>query len=225
MSIDQEKYKALLALKSRLEKRIAEIDAEQAELKTSLDAVNTILLEKGFKRGNIKDVEQQAKEAQAAAASAAKTAEATPKGASTPTSQPVKVTPPKENKSTSYKGGEPENVIPLKSINDESLAIIYVEKDSIHVLPDESKHFTVNTPPFSNFLVERVLAKMQDKDAELVRMKQLPQDKMFSYNIIREGDLIREIVIRNVDEDRFKELKSSIRWTLEKMYEKVKGQQ
>jgi len=66
---------------------------------------------------------------------------------------------------------------------------------------------------------------MQDKDAELVRMKQLPQDKMFSYNIIREGDLIREIVIRNVDEDRFKELKSSIRWTLEKMYEKVKGQQ
>ena len=62
MSIDQEKYKALLALKSRLEKRIAEIDAEQAELKTRLDAVNTILLEKGFKRGNIKDVEQQAKE-------------------------------------------------------------------------------------------------------------------------------------------------------------------
>jgi hypothetical protein len=225
MSIDQEKFKALLALKTRLEKRITEIDAEQAELKTSLDAVNTILLEKGFKRGNIKDAEQQAKDAQAAAAATAKTAQTVP-------AQPVKepLIAPKEPKETiakppEYQGGEPENVIPLKSVNDESLAIIYIEKDSIHVLPDESKHFTVNTPPFSNFLVERVLAKMQDKDAELFRMKQLPQDKMFSYNIIREGDLIREIMVRNVDEDRFKELKSSIRWTLEKMYEKMKGPQ
>ena len=66
---------------------------------------------------------------------------------------------------------------------------------------------------------------MQDKDAELIRMKQLTPEKMFSYNIIREGDLIREIVIHNVDEDRFKELKSSIRWTLEKMNEKMKTPQ
>jgi hypothetical protein len=46
---------------------------------------------------------------------------------------------------------------------------------------------------------------------------------MFAYNIMREGDLIREIVIKNVDDDRLKELKSSIRWTLEKMYEKMKS--
>ena len=64
---------------------------------------------------------------------------------------------------------------------------------------------------------------MQEKDAELVRAKQLAADKMFSYNIVREGDLIREIVIKNVDEERLKELKSSIRWTFEKMYEKMKG--
>ena len=140
----------------------------------------------------------------------------------------VKVQPPatpKDSKSAGYQGGEPENVIPLKTINDESLAIIYIEQDSIHVLPDESKHFSVNTPPFGNFLVERVLAKMQDKDQELVRLKQLTQDRMFSYSIVREGELLREVVIRNVDDERFKELKSSIRWTLEKMYEKMKTQQ
>jgi hypothetical protein len=89
-------------------------------------------------------------------------------------------------------------------------------------LPDESKHFSVNTPPFGNFLVERVLAKMQDKDAELVRLKQLTPEKMFSYNVVREGDLIREIVVWNVDEERLKELKSSIRWTFDKMYEKMR---
>jgi hypothetical protein len=48
-------------------------------------------------------------------------------------------------------------------------------------------------------------------------------DKMFSYNIVREQDLIREIVIKNVDDDRLKELKSSIRWTFEKMFEKMKS--
>jgi hypothetical protein len=64
---------------------------------------------------------------------------------------------------------------------------------------------------------------MQEKDSELVRLKQLPPEKMFTYNIVREDDLIREIVIKNVDEERLKELKSSIRWTLEKMYEKTKN--
>lgn len=208
MSQDQERLKALLALKQRLEKRIERIETESKELKISLEAVNSILLEKGFKRGNIKESEQQAKEVQI-----------------TPKTQPELSKETKDVKPTGYQGGEPENVIPLKNVNDESLAIIYVEKDSIHILPDESKHFSVNTPPFSNFLIERVLVKMQDKDAELVRMKQLAPEKMFSYNIVREGDLIREIVIRNADEDRFRELKSSIRWTLEKMYEKGKGLQ
>ena len=81
----------------------------------------------------------------------------------------------------------------------------------------------MNTPPFNTFLVDRVLAKMQEKDSEMVRMQQLVPEQMFAYNIIRDGDLIREIVMRNVDEERLKELRSSIRWTLEKMYEKTKG--
>jgi hypothetical protein len=207
MSEDQERMKALLALKQRLEKRFEELEIESKELKTSLEAVNLILLEKGFKRVTLKETEQTQKEVSKESV--------------------VKVkdqTAPVKEKATGYQGGEPENVIPLKTFNDESLALIYIEEDAIHILPDESKHFKVNTPPFGNFLVERVLAKMQEKDAELVRMKQLSPEKIFSYNIVREGDAIREIVVRNVDEERFKELKSSVRWTLEKMYEKMKGQ-
>jgi len=210
MSQDQERIKGIVALKQRLERRLAKLDSETKELQATLDTVNSILLEKGFKRGNIKEVEDETS--------------AEPKE---PAVQHIQeATAFKESKPTGYRGGEPENVIPLKTLNEESLAIIYIEKDnSFHVLPDESKHFSVNTPPFSNFLVERVLAKMQDKDNELVRQKQLTPDKMFTYNIVREGDLIREIVIRNVDEERFKELKSSIRWTLDKMHEKMKSQQ
>src|SRR4030067_3646429 len=185
--------KALVAFKEKLEKRIGELNAELDEASATLDTVNSILLEKGFKRGDIKEGAQVPKE----------------------------VPPPSvEERAVAPVPQEPETVIPLRTLNEEPLAIIYVDKDSLHVLPDESKSFSVNTPPFSHFLVERILAKMQEKDNELVRMGQLTPNKMFAYNIVREGDLIREIVIRNVDDERLKELKSSIRWTLEKMYEK-----
>ena len=194
--MDSEKMKALVAFKQRLEKRLDELDAETKELAATLETVNSMLLEKGFKRGDIKEVAETPKELE---------------------------TPQLEQKPAVPQVQEPETVIPLKTVNDEPLAIIYVEKDWLHVLPDENKNFSVNTPPFTQFLVERIFAKMQEKDNELVRMGQLTPERMFAYNIVRQGDLIREIVIRNADEERLRELKSSIRWTFEKMLEKMKG--
>ena len=211
MSHDQEKMKSLIAFKKRLEDKLASLEDETKELQASLDTVNSILLDKGFKRGDLKELP---------------TSPAMPKEVMLP-KQEVEVQMPIESKPTaaSTQGSkEPESVIPLKTMNEEPLALIYFDKQSMHVLPDESKNFSVNTPPFTNFLVERVFAKMQEKDAELVRTGHLTTDKMFSYNIVREEDLLREIIIRNVDEERLKELKSSIRWTLEKMYEKMKIQ-
>jgi len=199
MSQDSEKMKALVAFKKKLEEKVESLDSELKETQATLDVVNSILLEKGFKRGDIKKVTVISEEV-----------------------APPKVAAVAEDKPVPH-AAETENVIPLKTVNDESLAIIYVEAHTLHVLPDETKNFSVNTPPFTNFLVERVLAKMQEKDNELVRMGQLTPDKMFAYNIVREGDSLREIVIKNVDEERLRELKSSIRWTLEKMYEKIKS--
>jgi len=201
MQQDSEKLKALVSLKKKLEKRIEKLEAEMKETTATLEAVNSILLEKGFKRGDIKEVKLSEKEA-------LPTIHVTIKG----------------EKSTMPHATAPDKVIPLKTMNEEPLAIIYVDKEALHVLPDESKKFSVSTPPFQQFLIERVLTKMQEKDSDLVRKGQLTPDKMFGYNIVSEGDLIREIELMNVDEERLKELKSSIRWTLEKMYEKaIKG--
>jgi hypothetical protein len=198
---DPEKMKSMIAFKKRLEEQLEKLTAETNEVQAALDVVNTILLEKGFKRGDIKEVPEAP----------------VLKEVILPKQEPEAPKPAQHHVS------EPESVIPLKTMADEPLALIYFDKQSMHVLPDESKHFSVNTPPFGNFLVERVFSKMQEKDNELVKMGQLTPDKMFSYNIVREGDLIREIIIKNVDDERLKELKSSIRWTFEKMYEKMKG--
>lgn len=198
MSQDSEKLKTLVNFKKKLEKKIEELNVEINDLTATLDMVNSVLLEKGFKRGEIKDVEAPKEEK--------------------PSTLHVTVT---DEKPAEPRVVEPESVIPLKTMGDEPLALIYVKKDALHVLPDESKKFSVSTPPFQPFLVERVLMKMQDKDNELVKTGELTPDKKFAYDIVSEGDLIREIVLRNVDEARLKELKSSIRWTLEKMYEKT----
>jgi hypothetical protein len=201
--LDSEKMKALVAFKEKLEKRLEALNAEAAEVTAALDAVNSVLLEKGFKRGDINEVAQKSAESMAQ-----------------PEKKPVVE---EEVHIPVAEAGLPESVIPLKAANEEPLALIYVEKDELHVLPDENKRFSVNTPPFNQFLVERILARMQEKDAELARMGQLTPDKMFAYNIVLEGDLIREIMFKNVDEERLRELKSSIRWTFEKMYDKTKG--
>ena len=203
MAQDSEKMKSIIALKKRLEEQLEKLEVETKEVQDTLDTVNQILLEKGFKRGDIKEVVSQA---------------SIPKEVVLPKLEPEA---PKNEPVNQH--SEPESVIPLKTMADEPLALMYFEKQSIHVLPDESKKFSVNTPPFINFLVEKVFAKMQEKDKELVRLGQLSTDKMFSYNIVREGDLIREIIIKNADDERLKELKSSIRWTFEKMYEKIKS--
>ena len=201
MAQETEKMKSLIAFKKRMEEQLEKLCTETKEVQAALDTVNSILLDKGFKRGDIKEVPEVT----------------VVKEVVLPKQEPEAL------KHIAQPMPEPESVIPLKTMADEPLALIYFEKQAIHVLPDESKNFSVNTPPFTNFLVEKIFTKMQEKDAELVKAKQLAADKMFSYNIVREGDLIREIVIKNIDEERLKELKSSIRWTFEKMYEKMKG--
>ncbi len=211
MSLDQEKMKTIISFKKRLEDRLEALNVETKETQAALDMVNNMLLEKGFKRGDLKEAQ--------------------------PPNLPKEVVIPKQEQTydnpidthttpvpaASLTVQDRENVFPLKTMNDEPLALICFEKEVMHVLPDESKHSSANTPPFQNFLVEKVLAKMKEKDAELVRNHQLPENNAFTFDVVKEVDLIREIVIHNVDDERLKELKSSIRWTLEKMYEKMKS--
>ena len=114
--------------------------------------------------------------------------------------------------------------IPLKTVTGDILAQIYTEKDHVQIVLAEDKNFDINTPPFISFFVERVLAKMLDKDQEDANKGKLDPEKVVSYDIKQDGNIIREITIRNLRSERTRELKSSIRWTLEKMYERMKQQ-
>lgn len=190
---DSEKIKKLIEFKKKLKKKIEDLESEIKEMQTMLEAVDAILLEKGFKRPEL------------------------PK----PTTTEPEVLSAQEQV-TVKPSTEFESVVPLKSVDGELLANLHIEDNSLRVVMVEDKNFNVNTPPFTHFLIERVLKKMQEKDKKLAESGQLTSDKIFSYEIIKEGDVIHEIQIENIDKERLRELKSSIRWTLEKMYEKMK---
>jgi hypothetical protein len=135
-------------------------------------------------------------------------------------SKPVQTAPKQATQQPS--ATQQKKGVPLKTVTGDLLAQFYIEKDSIQITLAEDKDFDVNTPPFKSFFVERVLAKMQEKDREDASRGKIDPEKTLSYNIKQDGDTLREITIRNLRRDRSRELKSSIRWTLEKMYDKMK---
>lgn len=199
MSDNAEKMKKLLAFKKKIETRLEELDSESEDLKATLEILDTMLLEKGFKRPEIS---------------------AKP----TPTTIAMSQEETIASKTEAQTENEPQVVTLLKSDSGETLAELYVDAadGSVHVTLAKDKDFDVKTPPFNQFLIQRVLLKMQERDSELVRSGQLSPEKILCFDIMREGDKIRELVIRNFDDDRLRELKSSIRWTLEKMFEKTR---
>jgi hypothetical protein len=134
-----------------------------------------------------------------------------------PVQTPQKQETTKQTPSKTQKKG-----VPLKTVTGDLLAQIYTEKDVTQIILAEDKDFEINTPPFTSFFVERVLAKMQEKDKEDASKGKLDPDKMVSFDIIQDGNIIREIEIKNLRPERIRELKSSVRWTLEKMFDRMK---
>jgi hypothetical protein len=198
LSEDAERTKRLVEFKRRLENKIEALTSELKDSQAMLETLNSLLIQKGFKRLEIDKEPQQTRAEPPTSILNASCSE--------PTGNELPVTL--------------EETTELQTAAGELLATLYVGENSLRVVLAEDKSFNISTPPFKHFLVERVLLKMQERDNELVRAKQLSPENVFRYSIVRDGDTIKEIIIRNTDQIRLRELKSSIRWTLEKMHEK-----
>lgn len=199
---EEDKTRKLAELRITLEKRVNELQAELNQFKALLDFVNSTLLDKSFKKPEIK-----------AYAPPTPISEA-PIQPSQPALKPVETAAP-------LLGQIP--AVPIKTVTGDLLAELYTDDENMHVVLAKDKQFTADTPPFTAFLVQRVLAKMQEKDRESASQGDIPPDRILSYEIVKDGDVIREINVANIGADRVRELKSSLRWTLEKMYEKMKA--
>jgi hypothetical protein len=118
---------------------------------------------------------------------------------------------------------EEEQIIPLRTRSGIVLAKMHVSSDYAKIKPEKGITFDTATPPFKTFLVKRILETMQKQDKERMKKGEVEPDKIFSFKLNEENGLLNEMVINNYGNDkRLIELKSSTRWTLEKMYEKTR---
>lgn len=195
---EEETVKKLAEAKAYLEKRISELEEEVSKLRSFLNVVDVTLTEKSFKRAEV------------------------PK-----TMPPPFKMPPTVPAAPTPTGPAPppyQQFYPLKTVTGVHLADVYVSDKELKVVSASNMKYDVNSPPLRAFLIGRVLEPMQSKDRESARTGELSAERILSYRIEQDGNLLKTIVIANYgDERRLLELKNAIRWTLRRTYEKSVG--
>ncbi len=133
-----------------------------------------------------------------------------------------KVEVPKTMPETGKKQEAPPQSI--RTISGVVLADMFVSGPNLRVVPGEGMKFDTNTPPFRPFLLGKVLEPMQKKDEEAVRKGGLSPDRVLSFDLDQQGNLLKQLHVKNYGDDtRLSEIKNAVRWTFRKMYEKTIG--
>lgn len=203
--------KNLAEFKKELEERILKTEKELLYLKTSLRLVDEALASTSFKPAS-KLVERPV--AEVAPVYEETRPKVEPKAPEPLAQKPISVQTPAPSQT--------EQSFPIKSKMGEDLATMYVGQSSVRIVPRQDLGFSVKTPPFQSFFIDRVIGEMRRKDEMAVDAGAKDPSSAIEHEIKLDGDAIREIVVRNIDEEaRIRELRSSIRWTLERMMEKT----
>jgi len=115
-------------------------------------------------------------------------------------------------------------VVPLKTPDGVHLADASETESELIVTPAPGMKFDVSSPPFRAFLVGRVLEPMRSRDDAAARAGQMDPDKVLSYALEQDGNLMKRLVVRNYGDDRrLQELRNAIRWTLRRIYERTQA--
>jgi hypothetical protein len=197
LSNPQEKTtKKLAELKSYLEKRVSDQEAEVRSLRSYLETVDSLLAEKSYRKVQLPQP-----------------------------SQPLISQPPLSQSSSpaTTESGQPQSIRTISGVH---LANIFVEGHDMRIIPSGEIKFDANAPPLRSFLVGKVLEPLKVKDEEATRKQEITPDDVLSYEIDKEGAVLKQIHVKNYgDERRLNELKNAVRWTFRRMYEKTIGTQ
>ena len=206
---DPNETKKLLEFKSTLESRLSEAEQEVVDIKKALAQIDSIIVSTGFRTFSTPspqpkpepkpDPKPEPKKEQ-------ETYEPVPK-TETPGPTPV----------------EGEDEISVTGKDGTLLGNLVVEGNTLTFNPSDVFEFTIDIPPFQSFLVERVLDNMKKTDQERASNGELEPQDILEYSVETDGDKITELKIVNYGgERRLRELNSSLRWTLDKMYDKLR---
>ncbi len=97
-----------------------------------------------------------------------------------------------------------------------NLATVSYTRDEVRFQLSPAIELRSDDKPFTSFLLRKVLDPMADEDRRKVEAGELDEAKALSYDIVYDGDRVKEILVRNYKgEARLRELINSVRWTLE----------
>lgn len=192
-----EDAKSLAELKRYLEKRAEELENELRMIRVLIRLVDQSLSSQSFVR--------------------ASELPAAPAAPQRPPEQPQPVTPPASEAEVDLSSAS--QVIPVTARTGELLARMYVFPDKIVIRMERPFHTT--TSPFNAFFVRKVLEGFKRKSEDLVAQGALRPEEAFSYDIREEDGLLKEIIIRNYGgQEALREIRSTLRWTLNKMVQR-----
>ena len=185
--------RSLADLKKYLEDKLSALTAEAENLKLLIKLVDEALARASFKPASALEV---AKEVMSQAPQPA-------------LSQP--------------RGLETETLILASSrMGNRLLGKMYIGEGYLRVVPAQDLELNVNIPPFRQFLIEKVLEEMRKKDREALERGEIKESEALDYEVKTKGDILVEVFVKNVvDERRVREIKNAVRWTFERMLEKI----
>jgi hypothetical protein len=110
----------------------------------------------------------------------------------------------------------------ISRVDGSKLGMMAVSKTSITITPVGNSRIPIDSGTFNSFFVRRILSNMVQKDEEQVKLKKLSEKDKISYKIEKNADgSLKEMAISNYrDENRLKQITTTIRWTLEKATQK-----
>jgi len=185
--------KSLADLKKYLEDRLSALTVEVENLKLLIKLVDEALAKASFKPASALEVAK----------------EVAPQALPPPVPQP--------------RGLETEALILASSrMGNKLLGKMYIGEGYLRIVPAQDLELNVNVPPFRQFLVEKVLEEMRKKDREAAERGEVKEGEVMDYEVKTKGDILTEIFVKNVvDERRIREHKNAVRWTFERMLEKM----
>lgn len=117
---------------------------------------------------------------------------------------------------------ESRGVASVMSKDGTVLGSLYIDGNEIRFVPHEDLDFRTSIPPFQSFLIERVFENMRSSDEARTAKGEIAAEQVLSYDVVTEGDKIKGLNVRNYGEERrLREIRSSLRWTFDKMFEKM----
>jgi hypothetical protein len=192
MDLTEDKIKNAAETKHWVESRIIELEEEIERLKSIQDMMDAILRKTSFQPAT--DISKEGKLKDSTTKNESVTA------------------------STEFK-----DIRPLKRSKDDLLlANMYVSESAVAIIPVSDITFNVSTPPFSSFLLNRIFEGMKFKDQEKVSAGEMNENKAFSYDVEKDGESIKKIIIKNYrDQSRITEIFNTSAWTFTRMLEKT----